>query len=242
MTIASRGFFAKREIGKMASYAGLIILLFLAPLFMGSYNVHLAILVLMYIILTSSLRTIYISGQLSLGHAAFTGIGAYTSAILAMRLGWTPWGTILLGGLAAMIAGILIGFPFSRLRAIYFTMASLFLGIMITSLIAVFPELTEGYTGLMNIPRLFAYSKTPYYYFFLVLTLLTLFVLYRIEHSRVGMTLKAVAQSHLAASSLGISESESQNPCPGYRLFLCWYSRRWLRALQHIYSSGQTLP
>jgi branched-chain amino acid transport system permease protein len=108
----------------MASYAGLIILLFLAPLFMVSYYIHLAILVLMYIILTSSLRTIYISGQLSLGHAAFAGIGAYTSAILAMRLDWTPWGTILLGGLAAMIAGILIGFPFSRLRAIYFSMAS----------------------------------------------------------------------------------------------------------------------
>ena len=205
-----RGFFAKREIGKMASYAGLIILLCLAPLFMGSYLIHLAILVLMYIILTSSLRTIYISGQLSLGHAAFVGIGAYTSAILAIRLGWTPWGTMLLGGLAAMIAGILIGFPFSRLRAIYFSMASLFLGIMVTALIAVFPKLTEGYTGLMNIPRLFGFPKEPYYYFFLVLTLVTLFILYRIEHSRVGMTLKAVAQSHLAASSIGISESRAR--------------------------------
>ncbi len=194
----------------MASYAGLIILLCLAPLFMGSYNIHLAILVFMYVILTSSLRTVYISGQLSLGHAAFVGVGAYTSAILAIRLDWTPWVTILLGGLAAMIAGILIGFPFSRLRAIYFSMASLFLGIMITALIAVFPELTEGYTGLMSIPRLFGFPKEPYYYFFLVLTLLTLFVLYRIEHSRVGMSLKAVAQSHLAASSIGISESRAR--------------------------------
>ena len=201
---------AKREIGKTASYAGLIILAFLAPLFMVDYYIHLAILVLMYIILTSSLRTIYISGQLSLGHAAFAGIGAYTSAMLAMRLDWTSWATILLGGLAAMVAGILIGFPFSRLRAIYFTMASLFLGIMITALISVFPELTGGYIGLMNIPRLFAYSKTPYYYFFLVLTLLTLFILYQIEHSRVGMTLKAVAQSHLAGSSIGISESRAR--------------------------------
>jgi branched-chain amino acid transport system permease protein len=205
-----RGFFAKREIGKTAGYAGLMVLLFLAPLFMSSYNIHLAILVLMYIILTSSLRTIYISGQLSLGHAAFMGIGAYTSAILAMRLSWTPWGTMLLGGLAAMVAGIIIGFPFSRLRAIYFTMASLFLGIMITTVIASFPQFTQGYAPLMNIPRLFAYSKTPYYYFFLVLTLLTLFVLYQIEHSRVGMTLKAVAQSHLAASSIGISESRAR--------------------------------
>jgi branched-chain amino acid transport system permease protein len=201
------GFFTKKKAVKMASYAFFIILLCLAPLFMGSYHIHLAILVLIYIILTSSLRTIYISGQLSLGHAAFVGIGAYTSAILAMRLDWMPWGTILLGGLAAMVAGILIGLPFSRLRAMYFTMASLFLGIMITSLIAVFPELTQSYTGLMSIPRLFGFPKEPYYYFFLVLALVTLLVLFRIEHSRVGMTFKAVAQSHLAAASIGISET-----------------------------------
>ncbi len=208
--MGKRGFSIRKKAVKIASNAGLFIGLCLAPIFMGSYHLHLAILVLVYVILTSSLRTIYISGQLSLGHAAFAGIGAYTSAILAIRLGLPPWVTILLGGLAAMVAGILIGFPFSRLRAMYFTMASLFLGIMITALISVFPELTGGYTGLMNIPRLFAYSKTPYYYFFLVLTLLTLLAVYQIEHSRVGMTLKAVAQSHLAASSIGISETRTR--------------------------------
>jgi len=208
--LLQRGSFTNKKAFKMTSYAGLIILLGLAPLFMGSYNLHLAILVFIYIILTSSLRTIYISGQLSLGHAAFAGIGAYTSAILAMRLDWTPWGTILIGGLAAMVAGILIGLPFSRLRAMYFSMASLFLGIMITSLIAVFPEFTQSYTGLMGIPRLFSFPKEPYYYFFLVLALVTLLVLYRIEHSRVGMTFKAMAQSHLAAASIGISETRAR--------------------------------
>lgn len=208
----------KRKLDKILIYTGLIILLFLSPLFIGNYNIHLAILILVYIILASSLRTIYISGQTSLGHASFMGIGAYTSAILALRLGWTPWGTIPLGGLAAMITAVLIGYPFSRLRAIYFSMASLFWGIMITNLIGVFPELTGHRAGLMSIPRLdaitipgllhvdFAVSRVPYYYFFLILTLLILLVLYRIEHSRMGMIFKAVAQSHLAASSVGIDE------------------------------------
>jgi branched-chain amino acid transport system permease protein len=186
---------------------GLIILLFFAPLFVGSYYIHLTVLVFVYIILTSSLRTLYISGQLSLGHAAFMGIGAYTSAILSKNLGLTPWGTMPMGGLAAMIIGILIGFPFSRLRAIYFSMASLFFGIMITSLVGLAPEVTGYYTGLPAIPRLFGYSRIPYYYFFLILTLIVLFILYRIEHSRVGMTFRAVAQSHLAASSRGINEA-----------------------------------
>ena len=197
----------KRDQVRTFSIIGLIILLFLAPLFLESYYIHLAALVFVYIILTSSLRILYISGQLSLGHAAFMGIGAYTSAILAKNFGWTPWGTMPIGGLAAMITGILIGFPFSRLRAIYFSMASLFFGIMITSLVGLAPELTGYSTGLPGIPRLFGYSKVPYYYFFLILTTLILLVLYRIEHSRIGMTFKAVAQSHLAASSRGINEA-----------------------------------
>jgi branched-chain amino acid transport system permease protein len=215
----TKGFFADKLLVKTASYTGLIIALCLAPLFAGSYQIHLAILVLFYTALTSSLRTIYISGQLSLGHAAFAGIGAYTSAILAIRLHLPPWGTIFLGGLAAMVGAILIGIPFCRLRAMYFTMASLFLGIMITSLIAVFPELTQSYSGLMNIPRLFGYSKEPYYYFFLLLTVSTLIVLYRIEHSRLGMTFKAVAQSHSAASSIGISETRTRVTALGIGCF-----------------------
>jgi len=212
VTLHWRSFFInrKKEPAKTAGYMGLIIFLFLAPLFIGSYRIHLAILVFMYVILTSSLRTIYISGQLSLGHAAFMGVGAYTSAIVAKQLGWTPWGTMPIGGLAAMITALLIGYPFSRLRAIYFSMGSLFLGIMITALIGVFPKLTGHYTGLVGIPHLFGSSKAAYYYFFLVLTFLTLFVLYRIEHSRVGMTLMAVAQSHLAASSIGINEGAAR--------------------------------
>jgi branched-chain amino acid transport system permease protein len=197
----------KKKPVKGIVYACLIALLFTLPLFLGGYYIHLANLVMIYILLTASLRTIYISGQLSLGHAAFMGIGAYVSAILAKHLDWTPWCTIPIGGLSAMAAGILIGFPFSRLRAIYFSMASLFFGIMISAITGVAPKLTGYLGGMPGIPRLFGFSKTPYYYFFLILILLSLFVLYRIEHSRAGMTLKCVAQSYLAASSRGIDEA-----------------------------------
>jgi branched-chain amino acid transport system permease protein len=185
---------------------GVIVLLSLAPLFLESYYLHLAILVFIYVMMTSSLRTIYISGQMSLGHAASMAIGAYTSAMLAKHLGWPMWFTMPLGGLAAMIVGVLVGLPFSRLRAIYFSMASLFFGMMVTTLVALAPEWTGHYAGLPAIPRLFGFSKVPYYYFFLALVLLTLLILYRLEHSRLGMTVKSVAQSYLAASSRGINE------------------------------------
>lgn len=83
---------------KMICIGGGLLLLFLGPLFVGNYYLHLALLTFIYIILTSSLRTIYISGQMSLGHASFMAIGAYTSAILAKNLHLTPWITIPMGG------------------------------------------------------------------------------------------------------------------------------------------------
>lgn len=189
------------------SIAGLIAILFAGPLMVGSYYLHLALLTFIHIILTSSLRTVYISGQLSLGHASFMAIGAYVSAILAKNLLLTPWLSIPLGGLAAALVGAAIGFPFSRLRAIYFSMASLFFGIMVTSAVGLAPKLTGSYTGLFGIPKLFGYDKTPYYYFFLVLMLLCLFIMRRIEYSRLGLTFKSVSQSYRAASSRGINEA-----------------------------------
>jgi branched-chain amino acid transport system permease protein len=197
----------KKTRSKTFSVIALIVLLFLGPLFLESYYLHLAILVFIYVMLTSSRRTIYISGQMSLGHAAFMGIGAYTSAILARTLHLSPWFAMPMGGIGAAAIAVGIGFPFSRVRAIYFSMASLFFGIMVTTSVGLVPKLTGSYTGLYGIPRLFGFSKVPYYYFFLILTLLVLLVLFRIEHSRIGMTFKSVSQSHLAASSRGINES-----------------------------------
>jgi branched-chain amino acid transport system permease protein len=210
----------RKEVAKWAGLGALIILAFLYPLFpIGSYFVYIGILVLTYIIATSSLRTIYISGQVSVGHAAFMGIGAYTSAILSQRLGWTPWITMLLGALMAMAIAILVGYPFSRLRAIYFSMVTLFFGIAVGAVIRMLVGFTGGGAGLVAFPRLgsiniagiaeinFATSDVPYYYFFLILTLISLLVLYRLEHSRIGMKWMAIAQSPLVASSVGISES-----------------------------------
>ncbi|MCB2227765.1 MAG: branched-chain amino acid ABC transporter permease [Desulfarculaceae bacterium] len=197
---------AKPQI-KTWSVAALLALLLAGPLLVGNYYQHLALLTFIYIILTSSLRTIYISGQLSLGHASFMAIGAYVSAILAKNLAMSPWLCIPLGGLAAALVGAGIGFPFSRLRAIYFSMASLFFGIMVTSSVGLAPKLTGSYTGLFGIPKLFGYSKAPYYYFFLLLMLACLWVMHRVECSRLGLTFKCVAQAHRAASSRGVNEA-----------------------------------
>jgi branched-chain amino acid transport system permease protein len=193
---------------KPASLAGLIMIIAMLPLFLGaSYMLHILILTFVYIVAAVSFRTIVISGQFSIAHAAFMGIGAYVAGMTSKWLDWSPWFTIPLGGIAAMVIGIITGYPFSRLRAIYYAMGSLFFGVVITSLISTGGTLTGGYSGLAGVHPIFIGSRVPYYYLFMGLALLSIIALYRFEFSRIGVTLKAIAQSHLVASSIGINES-----------------------------------
>jgi branched-chain amino acid transport system permease protein len=208
-----------RKLTRPAGYAILIIVLLLLPLFITKpYYLHIFIRTLLYIIVVSSLRTIALSGQVSVGHAAFMGVGAYFSAVIAKELGWTPWFTIPLGGVGAMVVAVIIGYPFTRVRTIYFSMVSLFGGMTIVAMIRVCQKWTGAF-GLAGIPPLspihipgiinitFLGEKVPYYYFTLLLAFICLLVLYRIEHCRIGMTWKAIAQSHFVASSVGINEA-----------------------------------
>jgi len=193
---------------KPGFWAGLFVILLLLPLFIkSSYLIHVFNLTFIYILVAVSFRTIMTSGQLPLGHAGFMGIGAYISAILAKNFGLTPWLTIPLGALVAMGIGVLIGYPFARLRAVYYAMISLFFGMLIISGVKAFATWTGGAAGLTGIPSLLGFPKVPYYYFFLGLVAISLLILYRLEISRPGLTWKAIAQSYMVAASVGINEA-----------------------------------
>jgi branched-chain amino acid transport system permease protein len=179
------------------------------------YYMHILIGVFIWIIVANSLRLLDLSGQGSIGHAAFMAIGAYTSGILAKYLDWTPWITMLIGVLATLIVAFLVAIPFTRVRGIYFTMVSLFFGIGVLAVNQVFNKWTGGYSGIGSIPLLFGYNKVPYYYFNLALMVICLGIMYRLEHSRIGLTWKAVRQSHSVASSIGINEAWQRILCFG---------------------------
>jgi len=199
---------ADKKLARLSTYGGIIIVLALLPLLVRSpYVVYVFTTTFIYIVATVSLRTVTISGQYPLAHGAFMGIGAYTSAVTAKLLGWPVGLTIPLGGVAAMLIGALIAYPFARLRAFYYAMVSLFFGIGVIQVIFVLTKWTSGSGGLVDIPHLLpSTSRVPYYYFFLGFMVICLFALWRFEYSRIGLSLKAIAQSHLVASSVGINE------------------------------------
>jgi branched-chain amino acid transport system permease protein len=202
---------------RLSSYAALVVLLFLVPLFVkGAYYLHILIVVGINIILTSSLRTIASTGQVSLAHAGFMAIGAYTSAILATKLGLSFWVTMPLGGIAAGLLAWLVGYPFVRVRRVYFAMLTLFTGEVIRLIIEEWRDVTGGSSGLLNIPppnplvipgllNITFSSKVPYYYLILVLTLITLLFLYRVDATRIGKTFVAIQKGEFIAESTGIN-------------------------------------
>jgi branched-subunit amino acid ABC-type transport system permease component len=187
--------------------AALVAFLALLPTMVDSpYLLHIISLTFIYVIVSVSLRTINISGQFPLAHGAFMGIGAYLSAMGAKWLGISPWITIPAAAFLSGGIGMLFGYPFSRLRSLYYAMGSLFLGVAITQIIQAGGMWTGGYSGLTGIRPLILGSRVPYYYFFLGLSLVSVIALYRFEFSRIGMNLKAISQSYLVASSVGVNE------------------------------------
>jgi branched-chain amino acid transport system permease protein len=152
------------------------------------------------------------AGQISLGHAAFYGIGAYTSTLAFTRYGVNPWLGMLLGGFVAMAASLPVGWSCFRLRGHYFAMATIAVA-EITQILFNNWEFAGAAVGL-TLPMdedgwkvmIFA-SKLPYYYLALGLLVLSLAVNWAIEESYLGYYFRAIKDEPDAAQSVGVSLS-----------------------------------
>lgn len=187
------------------------------PLFGPSpFYLHLMIMIFMYAVMSQSWNVIAgLSGQISLGHGAFFGIGAYTSSFLYVQYGVTPWLGILAGMLFAAIVAISIGIPMLRLSGHYFAIATLLIGISFQVIFQRW-EMVGAASGLW-IPLTeesswfalqFHDSKVPYYYLFLGFFILSYLSVWRLSTSKIGFRLRAVRDDYQAASSLGIAISK----------------------------------
>jgi branched-chain amino acid transport system permease protein len=137
-------------------------------------------------------------------------VGAYTSALLAKHYA-LPFGlTLLSGALLATIVGLAVGYPALRLRGVYFAMVTVAFVEVIRLIAAIWVPLTRGNSGLSGIPKpnllgITLTSKPSQYYLIVGLTAITLFVLWRLERSRFGLTWKSIGLADNLAQSLGVN-------------------------------------
>jgi branched-chain amino acid transport system permease protein len=192
-------------------YLAIVTALALIPLLISNqYYIQVLIFIGIYIILALSLNLLngYV-GLLSIGHAAFYGIGAYASAKLVIDLG-LPFPVALLG--AGMIAGgfgYLIAKPTLRLSGIYMTLATLGFNMIFFLILQNWMSFTNGPLGIMDIPppEFFGYvieSRLQYYYLIFGLVLLTIGSMHRLITCRFGRALVAIRENELAAESMGV--------------------------------------
>jgi branched-chain amino acid transport system permease protein len=148
--------------------------------------------------------------QLSLGHAAFFGLGAYTSTILLIRFEISPWVGMLAGGVVAMLASLPIGALCFRLRGPYFAIATIATAQVLMLLFLKFRDFAWGAEGttipnLGDAPLMMQFDgKIPYYYIALALLTIGLLITYAIERSWMGYYLVAVGEDEDAAEAVGV--------------------------------------
>lgn len=143
-------------------------------------------------------------GQVSFGHALFFGVAAYTTALLNLRLGWSPLITIPIGALAAVLVGLLVGIPCLRLKGPYLGLATLAFPIMLMGIIFVFPGFFGGELGISGITRL-ASTRLNEYYISVVLMLLLCFIMWKITDSKIGIIFHAIREDEIAVRASGIN-------------------------------------
>jgi branched-chain amino acid transport system permease protein len=181
------------------------------------YYVHIFILVFLFGYLSTAWGLVGQSGQLSFGHAVFIGLGGYTSTILFMDYGVTPWVGMLAGVIVATLFGLIIGYPTLRLRGPYFALATLAFGLILQTYVVntqrLGPINLRGAMGLLlplrnggDAPAFFQFAtKTPYYFIALAMMVSLVLLSYILNRSRIGYYWTAIRSDQEAAESLGIN-------------------------------------
>lgn len=199
-----------------AHLAGFALTLFLLPWiaryipFIGHY-VDLMVFVGIYSIVTIALCLLMgYAGQISLGHASFFGLGAYISGVVTTKYGLNPWLCLVSGMAVSGTVALVIGAPSLKLKGHYLAMATLAFCIIITTIFNESIAFTGGPDGLAFIPGITIMghpvdSTTKYYYLVWSVVFVALLLSLNIIRSRVGLALRSIHDSELAAGAMGVN-------------------------------------
>jgi branched-chain amino acid transport system permease protein len=195
--------------------AGVIVFLALPLVVKSAFAIDICIRILLFAFIGVAWNLMGgYAKQLSLGHAAYFGLGAYTSTILLIRFGISPWIGIIAGGVVAMLASLPIGALCFRLRGPYFAIATIATAQVLMLLFLKFRDFAWGAEGttlpnLGDAPLMMQFdSKAAYYYLALALLTLGLAITYRIERSWMGFYLVAVGEDEDAAEAVGVDTTK----------------------------------
>ena len=216
-----------KRLGGPAGFALLVLCVVLAPLVSSHYRTYELALAGIYLTALVGLNLLTgLTGQISLGHGAFMGIGAYTTAILVVDHGWRAIWTIPLAGLVAGAVGIVFGLPAARFAGPYLALATFAIPLSFTGLVKKFPKFTGGTLG-KNLPLLHSQlglKTNPSLWLYIVAWTvgLALFaVAWVLAGGRLGRSLRAVRDSEIASTANGISAMWVKTLAFGLSAFYC---------------------
>jgi branched-chain amino acid transport system permease protein len=191
----------------------LLVLLLLPYLGVNAYTLHLVALSGIYAIIVMGLNMIFgYTGQISLGHAAYFAIGAYTSAILTAYLGFPFSVAIICAGLASLAFGIVVGIPSLKLEGSYLAMATIGFSEIVRMILVNWTKLSGGPAGISGIPDPSFFGlvlHTVYQKYYLIVGVAAVaFICYRkLVRSHYGTQFVAVRESAIAAQAMGVNAS-----------------------------------
>ena len=184
------------------------------PYLLSYSQQEIAVLLVINVLLVSSYRLLTLTGEWSLGHVVIMGVGAYASALLAKRLGVPVPISMLIGGCMAAGTAAILSFPLFRMKGFYFLIGSFAAGEIIR---LIWKRFTDPFGGPKGLKRIDAfpdidigflsidfYEPVNYYFFALIVVSVSLFMLYRIERSRIGLTFHAIHWQDRLAESVGV--------------------------------------
>ena len=211
-----------RTTSKVPAWVWIVVLLVFAlayPQFTNRYAQDVATNVLIYICLGLGLNIVIgLAGMLDLGYIAFYGVGAYTYALLNLHYGMSFWVCLPFAAFLAMIAGCIIGYPTLRMRGDYLAIVTLGFGEIIRLILENWNEFSFGPSGIANIPRpgffgvdMSLEAATVYIYFLMIgLVIFTVFVVNRLQNSRIGRAWIALREDEIACQAMGIDKTRTK--------------------------------
>ncbi len=195
------------SVGKTTKLFFLVLLCCSIPLWAkDQYQIHIASLIAIYWVLVSGLNLVVgYTGQLSIGHVGLLSIGSYAFAILAGKLGFDPYLSMLISGCLGGLCGLVLGLPSLRLPGFYFAMATMAFSLIVNELVLAQKEITGGGIGLPG-PLIKAPFDSPVGFYYLVLGVAAVFtwVSLNIVNSMWGRALISIRDSEVAAQAMGV--------------------------------------